>query len=89
MEITKDLDLENNKSRLNVYRVLGFTEKAFDDDDWRIRIEAYQALGYTGQALKDDSITIRREAEAYFELKEKYTEEQLKEMMETWRLMNL
>lgn len=53
----KDPDL-----RLDAYRALGFTQKAFEDEDWYIRFAAYEALGFTPNAFDDEDARIRLEA---------------------------
>jgi hypothetical protein len=47
--------------RLNLYRRLGFTEKALADEHSLIRLEGYCALGFTEKALADEHWRIRLE----------------------------
>jgi len=47
--------------RHTAYLHFGWTEKALNDEDWRIRIKAYRSLGWTEKAF-DDNWEIRIEA---------------------------
>ena len=54
--------IDKGLDRLSIYRTLGYTAKAFDDEYWRIRQEAYRALGWNEKAFDDQHCEIKREA---------------------------
>jgi len=64
--------------KLTIYHILGFTEKALDDEDYVIRLEAYRKLGFTKKALDDEDCDVRSEAQEYFKAKEPLESEEKK-----------
>ena len=54
--------IDNGIRKLSALRTLRFTEKAFDDEDWRIRWEAYRRLEFTKKAFDDKDEYVRLEA---------------------------
>jgi len=49
-------------ARKEAYRYAGFTEKAFNDTEWKIRMEAYDTLGWTERAFEDEDWRVRLKA---------------------------
>ena len=45
--------------------------KGLKDESFFIRLAAYRISGFTAEALRDKDCLIRREAEAFFEMKER------------------
>jgi len=85
----KAFDDEDTDIREEAYTVLGWNVKAFDDTSPSIRMLAYRVLGFTKKALYDDIEYIAEQAREYFELKEKYTKEEAKKIIDLWKLEKL
>ena len=80
--------LENmGVNKLAIYKALGFTEKAFDDEDWQIRLAAYHMLGFTEKALDDEDWSIRLAAYRALGFTEKALDKDFQEYFRAKKLL--